>query len=230
MRTDSALALLLGKLQRGAQLVQRVAAEHGADERAVGLQHAVDLRQDARQVVDPVHRHAAEDHVEGVWGEGKELVVLEHVAGQFEVGHVGCIQRGVVDVAVQERGGGFGGDELGDFGCERVGHWGFGFGVWVRAQQGAGDVAGVGAEVEDEGERAFDVLGGDGVSGLKNKVEAGWEVKAYQKTFAHAHGDFILEVIGLSTFFGIGCRSLLLQPFCAAVEDFKVETARLEGI
>lgn len=52
----------------------------------------------------------------------------------------------------------------------------------------------------------------------------------YQKTFAHAHGDLILEVVGLTAPFNIGSCPLLLQPLCATVEDFKVEAAGLKGI
>lgn len=62
---------------------------------------------------------------------------------------------------------------------------------------------------------------------VSNMIE---ELEAYQKPFAHAHGNLMFEIIGLSTFFDIDSCSFLLQPFCATVEDFKVETARLKGI
>jgi len=75
------------------------------------------------------------------------------VAGEVERGG-----EGEVDVAVQDGRGGLGGDELGDFGRERRGDGVGRVRVGVLAGEGAGDVARVGAEVEDEGEVALDVL------------------------------------------------------------------------
>lgn len=44
VRGEAALPLQLGQLQRAAQLVQRVPAQHGPDEHPVRLQHLVDLQ------------------------------------------------------------------------------------------------------------------------------------------------------------------------------------------
>ena len=54
------------------------AAQHGAQEQAVGFQDAADLDQRAGQVVDPVERHGAHHQVEAVGGEGQRLLVGHH--------------------------------------------------------------------------------------------------------------------------------------------------------
>ena len=54
---------------------------------------------------------------------------------------------------------------------------------------------------------------------------------AYQQPLTHPHGHFVLEVVGLPAELGIGRGALLLQPFCAAVEDLEDGAARgLEGV
>ncbi|KUI63238.1 NADH dehydrogenase [ubiquinone] 1 alpha subcomplex assembly factor 5 [Cytospora mali] len=75
----AAPALLLGQLERGPQLEQRVPAQHGAHEGAVRLQDVVDLRQDAGEVVDPVQAQAAQHQVELAGPEGQALLVVQHL-------------------------------------------------------------------------------------------------------------------------------------------------------
>lgn len=98
---DAAAALLLGELQRRAQLEEGVAAEHGAHEGAVGLQHVVDLGQDAGQVVDPVHAQGGEHEVEGVGPEGQGLLVRQDLPR-----HVDLAVEGLVGVPVEQGLGG----------------------------------------------------------------------------------------------------------------------------
>lgn len=151
MWTDTATAIHVSELQRGAQLKERVAAEHGGDERRVGFEDVVHLRQGAGQVVDPVKREGAEDGIEGVCGVGQGFFIGEDVAGEVQL----VVER-EGGVAVEERGGGVGGGEM----RNARGDWG-GFlcvGIWIWEGEGARDVTGVGTEVEDVGEMAIDVL------------------------------------------------------------------------
>lgn len=101
MRTNAAATLEISKLQRRAQLEQRIATEHGRDEGTVGFEDGVGLREERGEVVDPVDGEGGEDGVEraGVVGEGFE--VRDDVAGYGEV-----VVEGLVGVAVEEGGRG----------------------------------------------------------------------------------------------------------------------------
>ena len=160
MRRDAAAAVEVRELQRGAQLVEGIAAEDGGQEGRVGLEDVRDLREDRGQVVDPVEGQRGQHGVEVVFGVGDVFLVVEGVARDGEEGVEG--QGGV---AVQERRGGVGGCEVRDAGGEGWGGGDGGVGVRVGEGEDACDVAGVGAEVEDVRELALDVLGEDDVSG-----------------------------------------------------------------
>ena len=67
--------LLLRREQRGAQLVERVAAEQRGQQQAIGLQGAADLHQRARQVVDELQGEARDDEVERMVAKGQRLLV-----------------------------------------------------------------------------------------------------------------------------------------------------------
>ena len=70
-RTEAALFLAFRDGQRLAQLPERRATEHGAEEQAVGFQDAGDLDQGPGQIVHPVKRHGAEHEIELPRGEGQ---------------------------------------------------------------------------------------------------------------------------------------------------------------
>ena len=74
-RAQAALDLAFGRGQGLAQLPQRGAAQHGAQQQAVGPQDALDLHQGAGQVVDPMEVHGAHDQVEALGREGQEFLV-----------------------------------------------------------------------------------------------------------------------------------------------------------
>lgn len=95
--------------------------------------------------------HGAQDGIEGIGlvGQGLGLVGREYVALDVDFG-----VEGLVGVAVKEGGAGFGADEAADAGGAGAG----GGGVGARVREGAGEVAGVGAEVKDGGEVAVDIL------------------------------------------------------------------------
>lgn len=106
---------------------------------------------------------AAQDQVEGRGLERQALLVVQDLPRDGQV-----LVEGQVRVAVQLRVRRVGGDQFGDAPCER---WGGGFRrvrVRVLAGEGAGDVAGVRAEVEGAREVSLDVLrrGDEAVSEL----------------------------------------------------------------
>lgn len=149
MSGDTASTVLLSDLERAAEFVQAVTAHHDAYEGAVRLQDVVDLRQDPRQVVDPVHTQAAQDGIEGVrivrqsFGGRKNLAFDVDLLVEFEVG-----------VAVEKGFGRVGGDELAHA-----------FAAWPSLRVVLGregklvcNVAGIRAQVKDICEVTIDVL------------------------------------------------------------------------
>lgn len=193
-----------------------------------------------------MHAHAAEHEVElaGLEGAGarqEALFIVEDAAGQGEQGG-GRVGVGA-GVAEELGGGGVGGDELADALGE--GRGGRARGVWVRvgAGEGAGDVAGVGAEVEGAGEVALYVLWEE------DRVSAGFlldvhvcvcacvlgseemGIASYQQSLAEPGGDLVLEIVGLSASLDVGRGPLLLHPLDAPVKDLKDGCTRgLEGV
>jgi hypothetical protein len=75
---DPSVAVLLGHQECIPELPQGLFAEHGGQEEAVGLEHAPDLGQHARQGVDPVQRQVGDDQIEGALFEGGQLLVGHH--------------------------------------------------------------------------------------------------------------------------------------------------------
>lgn len=151
VRADAAAAFEVSELQRRAQLEERVAAEHGGYEGGVGLEDGVDLGEEGREVVDPVDGEGGEHGVEGGGFEGEGFEVGDDLAGEGELA-----VEGLVGVAVEERFRGVDAGQVSDFVGERGG--GRRRGVGVGHCEGSGDVAAVGAEVEDVGKVSFDVL------------------------------------------------------------------------
>ena len=149
---DAAAAVEVGELQGSAEFEEGVAAEDGGEEGGVRFQDRGDLGEEGREVVDPVEGEGGEHGGEGVRGEGegRGVWVGEDGAG---VGGEGGVE-GEVGVAVEEGGGPVGGGEGGEAGVQG---W-VGGGGGRGCGEDAGDVAGVGAEVEDGGEMAVDVL------------------------------------------------------------------------
>ena len=105
---DAAPAFLFSKLQRGSELVEGVASEHGADKRAVGLEDVVDLGESAREVVDPVHAKGAHDKVEALRLVRESLLIFDDVTRNLEF-----VVEGLVRVAKEQLLGGIGSDEIG---------------------------------------------------------------------------------------------------------------------
>ena len=97
-----------------------------------------------------------EDSVEGVRGIREGFFVVQEVAAEGEVR-----VEGEMRITVEELRGGVGASEVGDAGTDG-GRGGSVFhvigAVGRRAGEGAGNVAGVGTEVEDVSEGAVDVL------------------------------------------------------------------------
>lgn len=85
--------------------------------------------------------------------KGQALLVGEYLPRDCEL-----VIKGQIGVAVEQGLGGVGGDELGD--ARRKGRRDGlrGVRVWVFADEGAGDIASVCAEVEDAGKVALDIL------------------------------------------------------------------------
>ncbi len=106
------------------------------------------------QVVDPVQGEAAEDCVEGIGGVRELLFGGENIANERDGG-----VEGEGRVAMEEGAGGVGAGELADAVGEGAGDRLGGVRVGVGAREGARDVAGVRAEVENFGEVPVYVLG-----------------------------------------------------------------------
>lgn len=83
---DPSVAVLLGHQESIPELPQGLFAEHGGQEETVGLEHAPDLGQHARQVVDPVQRQVGDDQIEGALLKGDQLLVGHH-ALRFDCAH-----------------------------------------------------------------------------------------------------------------------------------------------
>lgn len=165
MRRHAAAPLQVRELQRPAQLEQRLPAEHGREEGAVGLEDRVHLRQQRGEVVDPVDRERGEHRVERVGFVREGLQVRDHLPLDGQVLDAGV--EGQVGVAVEQRPRGLDAGQPGDAVARRDRGRGLRVvGVRVGRRQGARDVAAVGAEVEDVGEGAFDVLLGIRLGGL----------------------------------------------------------------
>lgn len=93
------------------------------------------------EVVDPVHAHGGDDRVERVLGERKRFFI-----GDEALDREGAVPR-EGGIAVEERVGDVGADEVGDAGGDRDGL------VWTGFCEAASDVASAGAEVKDAGKR-----------------------------------------------------------------------------
>ena len=74
----AAFELLLGGDERGAELVQRIASEHGGEQQAVGLEGAAYLRQHSREVVDELQGQPRDDEIERPVAEGQHLLVARN--------------------------------------------------------------------------------------------------------------------------------------------------------
>ena len=99
-RAEAAFDLALGRAQRLAQLPQRGAAQHRAEEEAVWLQDAADLDQRAGQVVHPMQVHRAQHEIEAGGGERQRFFVGDQrrtvgIAGkaEAEIGAHECSDR-----------------------------------------------------------------------------------------------------------------------------------------
>lgn len=79
VRGHAAPTLQVRELQGPAQLEERLPAEHGRDEGAVGFEDRVHLREEGGEVVDPVDREGGEDGVEGVRSVGEGFQVRDDV-------------------------------------------------------------------------------------------------------------------------------------------------------
>ena len=153
MRRNTPSTLHISQLQGSAELEEGVAPEHGCQERRIGFEDPVDLGEDGGEIVDPVEGEGGEDGVEGVFGIGEVFFVLEGVAREVQQG-----VEGEGGVTVEGGGGGVGRCEVGEAGGEWGGDGGGRVGVWVWGCEGAGDVAGIGTEVEDGGEVPLYIL------------------------------------------------------------------------
>lgn len=147
MRTDPALPLQFRQLQRRTQFKQRIAANHGSQERRIGLQERIDGPEHGRQVVDPVQGEGGEHRGKGVrpvrehGGRGEQRLFVDRNALNLEWRRLVLLRPWFGVVAVEKRGGEVG---AGDF-----------FDAWEQlrvrrvGQDGFGNVAGAGAEVEN---------------------------------------------------------------------------------
>lgn len=149
---DSAAAVEICKLQAGAEFEEGVPAEYRGDEGGVGLQDRGDLGEERREVVDPMQGQGGEDGIEGTGGEGERLSVWVWKDGAGVRGKEGVESE--VGIAVQQGGGPVSGGKVREACVEgRVGGGG-----WGLCGEDTGNVTSIGAEVEDAGELAADVL------------------------------------------------------------------------
>lgn len=81
--TNPPTPLLLRQLQASPQLIQRIPAKHGGNERRIRLQHAVHFPQRQREVVDPVHRPGRDHRVERRIREWKMLLVQHYALNVY---------------------------------------------------------------------------------------------------------------------------------------------------